>query len=241
MQYVYISLQVITHCIAMKNKAVEQIQKQTNKKRGKIDANVPANSIPSKIRAGQLLNKKAVVTVKDIVSAKMSRNLLANMAKDGQLVCIKPGVYESTQRELSEFESFIDISVQAPKAVITLLSALQFHEITTENPHKIWVAFARSQRVPKIKYPPMRSFLYSEKAYLYGVEHYEAQGVSFKVYSVAKTIADCFKYRNKIGLDVAIDALKEGLKSKKTTNNDIWEAAKVCRVQNIIRPYMEAI
>lgn len=225
----------------MKNKAVEQIRKKMKKKRGMVDTNVPANSVSAKIRAGHLLNSKGVVTVKDIVSAKMSRNLLAHMARNGQLVRIKPGVYESTQRELSEYESFVDISVQAPKAVITLLSALQFHEITTENPHQIWVAFARGQRVPRIEYPPMRSFLYSNKAYCYGIEQYEAQGVAFKVYSVAKTIADCFKYRNKIGLDVAIGALKEGLSSKKTTINEIWEAAKVCRVQNIIRPYIEAI
>jgi len=188
----------------------------------------------------QILENKSVVTVKDLVSAKISRNILADMANKGFLTLIKPGVYESNHRDVSEFESFVDISVQAPNGVVTLLSALQFHGITTENPHRIWVAFLRGQRIPNIEYPPMRHVIYSEKSYRYGIEEHNAQGVTFKVYSVAKTIADCFKYRHKIGLDVAIKALKDGLNNK-TDINEIWVAAKVCRVQNIIRPYMEAI
>ncbi|MCF6192811.1 MAG: type IV toxin-antitoxin system AbiEi family antitoxin domain-containing protein [Kangiellaceae bacterium] len=188
----------------------------------------------------QILKNKSVVTVKDLVSANISRNTLADMANEGLLTRIKPGVYESNNRDVSEFESFVDISAQAPNGVIALLSALQFHGITTENPHRIWVAFLRGQRIPSIEYPPMRHVIFSEKAYRYGIEEHIAQGVTFKVYSVAKTIADCFKYRHKIGLDVAIEALKESVINK-IDINEIWEAAKVCRVQKIIRPYMEAI
>ena len=207
----------------MKDRAAELVREQNRK------------------RVEQLLKGKSVVTVKDAVSAKLSRNLLSDMAKKGLLTRIKPGVYESNHRDVSEYESFVDISVQAPNAVIALLSALQFHDLTKKNPHQIWVAFSRGQRIPKTEYPPMHHVIFSKKTYLYGIEEHKAQGVIFKVYSVAKTIADCFKYRNKIGLDVAIEALKEGLDSRKTTTIEIWEAAKVCRVQNIIRPYMEAI
>jgi len=206
----------------MNNKAVEPERKQSYKQIEKI------------------LKKQSVVTVKDIVSANISRNLLSDMANQGLITCIKPGIYESNNRDVSEFESFVDISVQAPNAVIALLSALQFHGLTTENPHQVWAAFLRGQRIPNIEYPPMRHVIFSEKAYQYGVEEHNAQGVTYKVYSVAKTIADCFKYRHKIGLDVAIEALKESVINK-TDINEIWDAAKVCRVQNIIRPYMEAI
>ncbi len=189
----------------------------------------------------EILEKKSFVTVKDLVSAKISRNILSDMAKEGLLTRLKPGVYESNNRTVSEFESFVDISVQAPNAVITLISALQFHDLTTENPHRVWVAFERGQRVPKIKYPPIRHVIYSAKSYNYGIEEHTAQGVSFKVYSVSKTIADCFKYRHKIGLDVAIEALKDGFNSNQTSIKEIWDAAKICRVQNVIRPYMEVI
>jgi len=207
----------------MNKKAVEPVRKQAFKLVDKI------------------LARKSVVTIKDLESTNVSRNILADMAKEGILTCIKPGVYESNNRNVSEFESFEDISVQAPNAVVTLLSALQFHELTTENPHQVWIAIQRGQRVPKIKYPPTRHVIFSEKTHKFGIEEHMSHGVILKVYSVAKTIADCFKYRHKIGLDVAIEALKDGLKSKKTNINEIWEAAKICRVQNIIRPYMEAI
>jgi len=163
------------------------------------------------------------------------------MAKEGILTRIKPGVYQSNHRNVSEFESFEDISLQAPNAVVTLLSALQFHGLTTENPHQVWIAIQCGQRVPKIKYPPTRHVIFSEKAYKFGIEEHISQGVILKIYSVAKTIADCFKYRHKIGLDVAIEALKDALKSKKASINEIWEAAKICRVQNVIRPYVEPI
>jgi len=209
--------------IVMNNKAVEPVREKNRK------------------QIAQLLDEKSVVTVKDAVSAKLSRNMLSDMAKKGLLTRMKPGVYEKNHRDVSEYESFVDISAQAPKAVITLLSALQFHELTTENPHHVWVAFIRGQRVPKVEYPPMHHVIFSEKTYHYGIEEHKAQGVIFKVYSVAKTIADCFKYRHKIGLDIAMDALKEGLNSQKTNAIEIWEAAKICRVQNIIRPYMEAL
>lgn len=209
--------------ISVTNKAVEAAQKQAFKQVEKI------------------LENKSVVTTKDLVFANISRNTLADMASEGFLTRIKPGVYESKNRNVSEFESFEDISVQAPNAVVTLLSALQYHELTTENPHQIWIAIQRGQRVPKIKYPPTRHVIFSDKSYQYGIEEHISQGVVFKVYSVAKTIADCFKYRHKIGLDVAIEALKDGLNSNKTNINEIWEAARICRVQNIIRPYMEAI
>jgi predicted transcriptional regulator of viral defense system len=216
----------------MKDKSAELVREQAKKKSRVLD---------SKERALQLIKNKAIITVKDAVRANISRNLLSDLAKKGLIIQIKPGVYEAVERNLSAYESFIELSVLAPNAVISLLSALQFHELTTENPHQVWVAFLRGQRIPKIDYPPTRHVIFSEKSYYYEIEEHTAEGVHFRVYSVAKTIADCFKYRNKIGLDVAIQALKDGLDSKKATVNEIWKAAKICRVHNIIRPYMETL
>ena len=199
----------------------------------------PKRAINPKI--AKLLAEKGVITLKDTQKAKISRNELSNMAKEGYLTKLKGGVYESKKRKVSEHESLIDVCAQAPKAVITLISALQFHELTTQNPHQVWVAFPRGQRVSKIEYPPIRHVIYSESPYYHGIEEHQIQGVLVRVYSVAKTVADCFKYRNKIGLDVAIEALKESLEVKKTTLDELWLAAKICRVQNVMRPYMEML
>ena len=217
----------------MKKRAVEQKRRQSVKGSHSKKA--------SKGRVADLIRNKAVVTVKEVLAEKISRNTLANLAKKGELVRLKPGVYESIYRDISENESLVDVSAQAPKAIITLLSALQFHGLTTQNPNHVWIAFPRGQRVPKITYPPIRHFIFSDKPYVYGAEKHEVQGVTIQVYSIAKTIADCFKYRNKIGLDVALEALKEGLRENKATRDEIWNAAKICRVQNIIRPYMESL
>lgn len=225
----------------MNEKAVEPKRNPKKTQTGKFTTREASKAKGVNAKAARLISKKAVVTVRDAKTGQLSRNTLSNMAKKGQLVRLKPGVYENTNREPSKHESLVDVSAIAPKGIITLLSALQFHDLTTENPRKVWVAFPRGHRVPTIKYPPIRHFIVSENAYEYGVEKHKIQGVTVRVYSVAKTVADCFKYRNKIGFEIAKNALREAINDNKTTRDEIWKAAKVCRVQNIIRPYMESM
>ena len=133
------------------------------------------------------------------------------------------------------------VAIKVPQAVFCLLSALQFHELTTQLPRQIWIAMPRGSHIPKIDYPPVKMIQFTGEAYAEGVEIYERDQVKLRVYSVAKTIADCFKHRNKIGLDVAIEALRDARARKKTSANDLWHYAKVCRVTNVMRPYLEVI
>lgn len=122
-----------------------------------------------------------------------------------------------------------------------LLSALQFHELTTQLPRKVWIAMPRGSRTPKIDYLPVKMLQFSGTAYSEGIEVVERDRVSLRIYSVAKTVPDCFKHRNKIGLDVALEALREVIAKRKACNDEIWHFAQVCRVSNVMRPYLEAL
>ena len=122
-----------------------------------------------------------------------------------------------------------------------LLTALQFHELTTQLPRQIWIAMPRGSHAPRIDYPPIKMVQFSGDAYSVGIEEVERDGVKLRVYGVAKTVADCFKHRNKIGLDVALEALKDVHAKRKASAHDLWRYAKVCRVANVMRPYLEAV
>ena len=130
---------------------------------------------------------------------------------------------------------------RVPKAVLCLLSALAFHEMTTQNPASVWIALGKGARTPAIASPLLKVIRLTEPSLSEGIEIHSVEGVNVRVYSAAKTVADCFKFRNKIGLDVAIEALKDCLHEKKATVNEIYRFAKICRVSNVIRPYMEAL
>jgi predicted transcriptional regulator of viral defense system len=125
--------------------------------------------------------------------------------------------------------------------VFCLLTALQFHELTTQLPRLIWIAMPRGSHTPRIDYPPVKMIQFSGDAYVQGIEEYQRDQVTLRVYGIAKTIVDCFKHRNKIGLDVALEALKEARSLNKVSADDLWRYAKICRVANVLRPYLEAV
>lgn len=124
--------------------------------------------------------------------------------------------------------------------MICLLSALRFHGLTTQDPHEVWMAIDFKAHKPSAASPALRVVRFSGPALIEGIEHHALEGVRVSVYSAAKTVADCFKYRNKLGVDVAIEALRDALRSRKTTVDQIHRFAKVCRVANVIRPYLES-
>lgn len=128
-----------------------------------------------------------------------------------------------------------------PKGVVCLLSALRFHELTTQAPFEVWLAIGEKAWRPRIEYPPLRIMRFSPTTLSAGVEEHQIEGVAVQVYPPAKTVADCFKYRNKIGLDIAIEALRECWRSRRCTVDDLWHYAGICRVQNVMRPYLESI
>ncbi len=135
----------------------------------------------------------------------------------------------------------VTIATRVPQAVFCLMTALQFHELTTQLPRQVWIAMPRGSHAPRIDYPPLKMVQFSGDAFEDGVEVFVRDKVKLRVYGVAKTIADCFKHRNKIGLDVALEALKNARAQKKASADDLWHVAKICRVANVMRPYLEAI
>jgi predicted transcriptional regulator of viral defense system len=142
---------------------------------------------------------------------------------------------------VTERHSYAEVAKRVPEAVICLLSALTFHELTTQSPASVWIALGKGARTPALVSPSLRIIRLSGPSLTTGVEKHQIEGVPVRVYSAAKTVADCFKFRNKIGLDIAIEALKDSLRQKKANVNEIYRYAKVCRVSNVIRPYMEAL
>lgn len=185
--------------------------------------------------------RQQIVRPRDVEKLGIPRNYLNRLVERGQLHKIERGLYRTPQFVASEHVSLIDATRKIPKGVICLLSALRFHDIGTQMPSEVWIALDVKAWTPKIKYPPIRIVRFSGKALRFGIEEHDIEGPRIRVYSAAKTVADCFKFRHKIGSDVAVEALRECLRKKKATIDQLWEAAKVCRVANVMRPYMESL
>lgn len=128
-----------------------------------------------------------------------------------------------------------------PKGVVCLLSALRFHGLTTQAPFEVWLAIGNKSLAPKLDFPPLRIVCFSGAALTEGVEEHVVDGVIIRVADVAKTVADCFKYRNKIGFDVAMEALREAWHAQRMTSEGLWRYVKICRVANVIRPYLDSL
>lgn len=197
---------------------------------------------PNKIeQVIEFAKKHTLVRPRDLTEAGLPKDYLYQLAKAGVLQQVGRGLYRWPDKEISQHQSLIEVAKQARHAVVALLSALRFHELTTQNPHEVWLAIDRKARRPAIDYPPVRWVYFSDEAMTAGVAEHNFDGVNVKIFSPAKTVADCFKYRNKIGLDVALEALQEGWTKKCFTIDELYYFAKVCRVQNVIRPYLEVL
>jgi predicted transcriptional regulator of viral defense system len=151
------------------------------------------------------------------------------------------GLYLPVGARLTEHHTLAEAAKRVPAGTVCLLSALGFHEMTTQSPHEVWLALDVKARKPTTDWPPLRIVRFSGEALTFGVEKHAIEGTDVSITSRAKTVADCFKYRNKIGLDVAIEALREYLRKRGRSMDDLLRAAKVCRVTRIITPYVEAL
>jgi len=159
----------------------------------------------------------------------------------GQVQRVGRGLYVPLDSEITQHHGLAQVAKRVPHGVICLLSALLFHEIGTQLPSQVWIAIDVDARKPRVEYPPLRVVRFSGLALTEGVEAHRLEGVDVKVYGVAKTVADCFKYRNKIGLDVALEALREARRGRRATIDEIWRYAKIDRVSNVMRPYLESL
>ena len=192
-------------------------------------------------RVLDLLAQKGMLRAGDLDAIGAPRVVLTRMTASGLLEKVGRGVYRLPGHQGSEHESLATIATKVPQSVFCLLTALQFHELTTQLPRQVWIAMPRGSHAPKIGDPPIKMVQFSGDAYSEGIELVERDQVRLRVYCVAKTIADCFKHRNKIGLDVALEALKDARAQKKASADDLWRFAKICRVANVMRPYLEAV
>ena len=187
-----------------------------------------------------LVRTQGVIRPRDLAARNIATVVLTRMVKNGSLVRIARGLYALPDRQASEYASLGEVAVKYPQGIICLLSALRFHELGTQSPYEVWLAIPNKARPPVLEYPPIRIVRFSGAALTEGVETHLIDGVPVRITSVERTVADCFKFRNKIGMDVALEALREAWRDKKITMNELWRFAKVNRVTNIIRPYLES-
>ena len=185
--------------------------------------------------------KKGLLRPNDLAALGIPRVYLTRLTATGQLTKASRGLYQRANTTLSENEGLAIVAARAPHAVFCLLTALQFHGLTTQLPRQVWIALPQGSHTPKVDYPPLKLIRYSGDAFTQGIDTHRIDQIDVRVYCVAKTVADCFKHRNKIGLDVALEALKDARAQKKASADDIWHYAKICRVANVMRPYLEAL
>lgn len=163
------------------------------------------------------------------------------MRDSGALEVISRGVYRLADIPPISNPDLVTVAARIQTGVICLISALSFHELTTQIPHEVHVALPRGAEEPRLHYPPIRTYRFSGKAHTEGVETYELDGVSVRIYSPEKTLADCFKFRNRVGLDTVIEAVRYYRERRVIKVDDLMHYAEICRVKKIIRPYLEAI
>ncbi len=187
-----------------------------------------------------LARKRGVIRAADVEDAGASRTLLPHLVEKGVLRRVSRGAYALADYQ-PEHETLLATATAVPHSVICLLSALQFHEITTQMPMETWIAIKRGTRMPTCKGLDLQVVTLTGSAFSEGVEEHDADGIRIRVYSPAKTVVDCFKFRNRTGLDVAREALRDALQQKKATRDEIWRLAKCCRMSRVMRPYLEMI
>ena len=189
----------------------------------------------------ELARRAGVLRPRELAAAGLHRRDLARLVAAGTLVRSGRGLYSLADAGVSERHALAEAAVRVPRGVVCLLSACRVHDLTTQNPHQVWLAVDRTARRPAVDHPPLRVVRFSGAALASGVERHAVDGVSVPVYSAAKTVADCFKYRNKVGTDVAVEALRDCLRLRRATPDEVYRMATVCRVANVIRPYLEAM
>ena len=188
-----------------------------------------------------LASRQGLIRPLDLVAIGQPRVALTRLVRQGLLTRVGRGLYARPDRTVSEHGTLAEVARKHPQAIVCLLSALRVHDLTTQSPFEVWLAIPNKARAPKLEYPPLRIVRFSGAALTDGIEDHRIDGVTVRVTNVARTVVDCFKFRNKIGLDVAIEALQEAWASKRVSMDALWCHATQCRVANVMRPYMESL
>ena len=196
---------------------------------------------PQNQKLSRLLNRRAILRTRDLGEVGLPRTALAAPLAAGVISRLSRGVYAVAGHDVSEHHSFAQAAARVPRGVVCLLSALVFHELTTQSPHEVWLAIDRKARLPAPGYPPLHIVRFRGTVLTAGTAIHQIDGVSVRITTPAKTVADCFKYRNKLGVSLAVEALRDGWNRRRFTMDELFAMARACRVHNIIRPYVESI
>lgn len=188
----------------------------------------------------ELTRRHGILRLTDFLSHGVPQVVVRRLCERGVLRQLGRGLYSLADAEITEHHTLAEAARRVPSGVICLLSALRFHEMTTQNPFEVWLALDRKARKPKADGLPLQIVRFSGEALTFGVEEHAIEGVPVRMTSPAKTVADCFKYRNKIGVDVAVEALTAYRRERRGTTDELLQAATVDRVARVIRPYVEA-
>lgn len=192
-------------------------------------------------RVRSLVQRRGLVRPRDVEEAGLPTSVLYRLRDRGEVEQVAPGLFRHADAAITEKHTFARAAKLVPGGVVCLLSALAFHEIGTQLPYEAWLALRAHSKRPTVPGVPLRIVWFSGQAFTEGIETHTVEGVTVKVYSPAKTIADLFKFRNKVGLDVAIEALRDAWSRRLVTADELLRFARICRVEKVMRPYLEAL
>jgi predicted transcriptional regulator of viral defense system len=196
---------------------------------------------PGRQQVRRLFAKQGLLRSRDLESRGFTRAALARCVEDGALIRVARGLYARADYSPSENHALAQVAKRVPAAVFCLLTALRFHGLTTQSPREVWIALPQGARKPCLDYPQLCVARFSGAALTEGIEMHRVEGVTVRVYSPAKTVADCFKYRNKLGLDVAIEALRDFTRQYRGRASELARHARICRVTRVMQPYLDAM
>ena len=192
-------------------------------------------------QALQVIRRQGIVRAADLEEHGIPRGRLYRLVRKGLVERQARGIYAISKHRVTAEHTLAQVAKQVPGGVFSLLTALRFHELTTQAPAEVWIALPEKARKPRLAHPRLRVTRFSGPALSEGIETHRVEGVEVRIYSAAKTVADCFRFRSKVGMDVALESLREGLRARKFTRDDLWAAAQACRVTAVVRPYLEAL
>ena len=208
---------------------------------GEVSSQFVSAQATQRERAVKALKVRGVLRLRDLIAKGIAPETMGRLVRDAVVVRPGRGLYQLADAHGDSRHTLAEAAARVPKGIICLTSALQFHELTLQMPSAVWMAIERTTWRPKIDYPPIRFVRFSGDALTNGVERHRIEGVDVSVYGPGKTIVDCFRYRNKIGLDVALEGLREGLRRRRCTPDQLWRYARHARVWSVLRPYVEAM
>jgi predicted transcriptional regulator of viral defense system len=186
------------------------------------------------------IEKMGLVRPRDLEAQGITRAYLARLVRKGQVLRSARGVYVAVRHKPTAEHTLAHVAKRVPGGVFCLLTAMRFHGLTTQSPADIWIALPEKARCPRFDYPGLRVARFSGAALTEGIEEHRVEGVDIRVYSPAKTVADAFKYRNKVGIDVAVEALRDFIRRYRGGVNELERFARICRVSRVMQPYLDS-